>query len=156
MGGQGVDLFDQWREMETKGGKWRFTSPTHVVSAFAAALDELEAEGGIEVRHMRYVANQRTMVEGMREMGFRTLIGDEVQSPIITSFYYPDAAEFEFQKFYDALKSRGYVIYPGKVSHAQCFRIGSIGDVHPADMTELIGHILEVLETMGVSFVVVS
>ena len=151
-----LDLFDQWREMETKGGKWRFTSPTHVVSAFAAALDELEAEGGIEVRHMRYVANQRTMVEGMREMGFRTLIGDEVQSPIITSFYYPDAAEFEFQKFYDALKSRGYVIYPGKVSHAQCFRIGSIGDVHPADMTELIGHILEVLETMGVSFVVVS
>jgi 2-aminoethylphosphonate-pyruvate transaminase len=151
-----LDLFDQWREMETKGGKWRFTSPTHVVSAFAAALDELEAEGGIEVRHMRYVANQRTMVEGMREMGFRTLIGDEVQSPIITSFYYPDAAEFEFQKFYDALKSRGYVIYPGKVSHAQCFRIGSIGDVHPADMTELIGHILEVIETMGVSLVVAS
>ena len=151
-----LDLFDQWHEMETKGGKWRFTSPTHVVSAFAQALDELEAEGGVEARHTRYVANQRTMVEGMREMGFRTLIGDEVQSPIITSFYYPDAAEFEFQKFYDALKSRGYVIYPGKVSHAQCFRIGSIGDVHPADMTELIGHILEVLETMGVSFVVVS
>ena len=151
-----LDLFDQWREMETKGGKWRFTSPTHVVSAFAQALDELEAEGGVEARHTRYVANQRTMVEGMREMGFRTLIGDEVQSPIIASFYYPDDVEFEFQKFYDALKSRGYVIYPGKVSHAQCFRIGSIGDVHPADMTELIGHILEVLETMGVSFVVVS
>ena len=151
-----LDLFDQWREMETKGGKWRFTSPTHVVSAFAAALDELEAEGGVEIRHTRYVANQRTLVEGMREMGFRTLIGDEVQSPIITSFYYPDAAEFEFQKFYDALKSRGYVIYPGKVSHAQCFRIGSIGDVHPADMTELIGHILEVIETMGVSLVVAS
>ena len=151
-----LDLFDQWHEMETKGGKWRFTSPTHVVSAFAAALDELEAEGGVEIRHTRYVSNQRTMVEGMRQMGFRTLIGDEVQSPIITSFYYPDAAEFEFQKFYDALKSRGYVIYPGKVSHAQCFRIGSIGDVHPADMTELIGHILEVTETMGVSLVVAS
>ena len=147
-----LDLFDQWREMETKGGKWRFTSPTHVVSAFAAALDELEAEGGVEIRHTRYVSNQRTMVEGMRQMGFRTLIGDEVQSPIITSFYYPDAAEFEFQKFYDALKSRGYVIYPGKVSHAQCFRIGSIGDVHPSDMTELIGHVSEVISEMGVRF----
>ena len=151
-----LDLFDQWREMETKGGKWRFTSPTHVVSAFAQALDELEAEGGVEARHTRYVANQRTMVEGMREIGFRTLIGDEVQSPIITSFYYPNAAEFDFQKLYDALKSRGFVIYPGKVSHAQCFRIGSIGDVHPSDMTQLIGQISEVLEAMGVCLAVAS
>jgi len=151
-----LDLFDQWREMETKGGKWRFTSPTHVVSAFAAALDELEAEGGVTARHTRYVANQKTMVDGMRALGFRTLIGDEVQSPIITSFYFPDAAQFEFQKFYDALKSRGFVIYPGKVSHAQCFRIGSIGDVHPSDMTELVGHVSEVLEELGVTLAVAS
>ena len=147
-----LDLFGQWHEMETKGGKWRFTSPTHVVSAFAQALDELEAEGGVEARHARYVANQKTMVDGMRAIGFRTLIGDEVQSPIITSFYFPDAAEFEFQTFYDALKARGFVIYPGKVSHAQCFRIGSIGDVHPSDMTELIGHVSEVISEMGVRF----
>ena len=142
--------------METKGGKWRFTSPTHVVSAFARALDELEAEGGVNARHSRYVTNQKTMVEGMRGIGFRTLIEDEVQSPIITSFYYPDAAQFEFQKFYDALKERGFVIYPGKVSHAQCFRIGSIGDVHPEDMTELVGHVAKVLEEMGVNLVVSS
>ncbi|MBT6789159.1 MAG: 2-aminoethylphosphonate--pyruvate transaminase [Verrucomicrobia bacterium] len=147
-----LDLFGQWHEMETKGGKWRFTSPTHVVSAFAQALDELEAEGGVDARHARYVANQKTMVDGMRAIGFRTLIGDEVQSPIITSFYFPEAAEFEFQTFYDALKARGFVIYPGKVSHAQCFRIGSIGDVYPSDMTELIGHVSEVISEMGVRF----
>jgi len=147
-----LDLFGQWHEMETKGGKWRFTSPTHVVSAFAQALDELEAEGGVDARHARYVGNQKTMVDGMRAIGFRTLIGDEVQSPIITSFYFPEAAEFEFQTFYDALKARGFVIYPGKVSHAQCFRIGSIGDVHPSDMTELIGHVSEVISEMGVRF----
>lgn len=147
-----LDLFGQWHEMETKGGKWRFTSPTHVVSAFAQALDELEAEGGVDARHARYVANQKTIVDGMRAIGFRTLIGDEVQSPIITSFYFPEAAEFEFQTFYDALKARGFVIYPGKVSHAQCFRIGSIGDVHPSDMTELIGHVSEVISEMGVRF----
>ena len=147
-----LDLLGQWREMEANGGKWRFTSPTHVVSAFCQALDELEAEGGVRARHARYVANQKTMVDGMRAIGFRTLIGDEVQSPIITSFYFPDAAEFEFQTFYDALKSRGFVIYPGKVSHAQCFRIGSIGDVHPSDMTELIGHVSEVISEMGVRF----
>ncbi len=147
-----LDLFDQWREMESKGGKWRFTSPTHVVSAFDRALEELRAEGGVEARHARYVSNQKTMVDGMRALGFRTLIGDEVQSPIITSFYFPEGEKFAFQKFYDGLKQRGFVIYPGKVSHAQCFRIGSIGDVHPADMTELIGHVSEVLGEMGVSF----
>lgn len=147
-----LDLFDQWREMETNGGKWRFTSPTHVVSAFARALDELKDEGGIEARHTRYVANQKTMVKGMRALGFRTLLGEDLQSPIITSFYYPDDAEFEFQKFYDALKSRGFVIYPGKVSHAQCFRIGSIGDVQPEDMTELVGRISEVIDELGICF----
>ena len=147
-----LDLLDQWREMEANGGKWRFTSPTHVVSAFSQALDELEAEGGIDARHTRYIANQKTMVKGMRDIGFRTLIKDEVQSPIITSFYYPDSAGFDFQKLYDALKSRGFVIYPGKVSHAQCFRIGSIGDVHPSDMIELIGHVSEVISEMGVRF----
>ena len=147
-----LDLFDQWREMETNGGKWRFTSPTHVVSAFARALDELKDEGGIEARHTRYVANQKTMVKGMRALGFRTLLGDDLQSPIITSFYYPDDAEFEFQKFYDALKSRGFVIYPGKVSHAKCFRIGSIGDVQPEDMTGLVGRISEVIDELGICF----
>ena len=147
-----LDLLDQWREMEANGGKWRFTSPTHVVSAFSQALDELEAEGGIDARHTRYIANQKTMVNGMRDIGFRTLIKDEVQSPIITSFYYPDSAGFDFQKLYDALKSRGFVIYPGKVSHAQCFRIGSIGDVHPSDMIELVGHVSEVINEMGISF----
>lgn len=147
-----LDLLDQWREMEAKGGKWRFTSPTHVVSAFSQALDELEAEGGIDARHKRYIANQKTMVKGMRDIGFLTLIKDEVQSPIITSFYYPDSEGFDFQKLYDALKSRGFVIYPGKVSHAQCFRIGSIGDVHPSDMIELIGHVSEVISEMGVRF----
>ena len=147
-----LDLLDQWREMEANGGKWRFTSPTHVVSAFSQALDELEAEGGIDARHKRYIANQKTMVKGMRDIGFCTLIKDEVQSPIITSFYYPDSAGFDFQKLYDALKSRGFVIYPGKVSHAQCFRIGSIGDVHPSDMIELIGHVSEVINEMGISF----
>jgi len=146
-----LDLHDQWHEMEAKGGKWRFTSPTHVVNAFARALDELESEGGVKARHARYVANQKTMVEGMRALGFRTLIGDEIQSPIITSFHYPEADGFEFQKFYDALKARRFVIYPGKVSNAQCFRIGSIGDVHPEDMTQLVAKVGEVLEEIGVT-----
>ena len=105
----------------------------------------------MKARHARYVANQKTMVEGMRALGFRTLIGDEIQSPIITSFHYPAAEGFEFQKFYDALKARRFVIYPGKVSNAQCFRIGSIGDVHPDDMPQLLARVGEVLEEIGLT-----
>lgn len=140
-----LDLYEQWREMESKGGKWRFTSPTHVVNAFACALEELDAEGGVEARHNRYLNNHKTLVEGMRSIGFKTLINDEFQSPIITSFHCPDLAAFDFQNFYDALKERGFVIYPGKVSNADCFRIGTIGDILKDDILELLKRIEEVM-----------
>lgn len=134
-----LDLFDQWREMETKGGKWRYTSPTHVVRAFATALDELDAEGGVPARHKRYCENHRVLVEGMQRLGFRPLLAPEHRSPIITSFLYPDdAPSFSFQTLYDALKQRGFVIYPGKISQAETFRIGTIGHVFPRDFERLI------------------
>lgn len=131
-----LNLYDQWRTMEDGHGKWRFTSPTHVVRAFMQAMAELRAEGGIEARHARYRENHDTLVEGMRSLGFRTLLPDEVQSPIITSFYYPNA-EFDFKDFYTKLKERGFVIYPGKISQADTFRIGNIGDVFPEDFRRL-------------------
>lgn len=131
-----LDLYDQWAEMEKGHGKWRFTSPTHVVRAFFQAVKELEEEGGIEARHARYRENHAALVEGMRRSGFRTLLPDELQSPIITSFLYPEE-DFDFQKFYEALKERGFVIYPGKISEAPTFRIGNIGDVFPDDFRRL-------------------
>ena len=140
-----LDLYDQWREMESKGGKWRFTSPTHVVNAFACALEELDAEGGVQARYNRYLNNHKSLVEGMRSLGFKTLINYEFQSPIITSFHCPDLAAFDFQNFYDALKGYGFVIYPGKVSNADCFRIGTIGDVYKDDVLELLKKIEDVM-----------
>lgn len=131
-----LDLYDQWAEMEKGRGKWRFTSPTHVVRAFFQAMKELEDEGGVEARHDRYRENHAELVEGMRRSGFRTLLPDELQSPIITSFLYPEE-DFDFQKFYEALKERGFVIYPGKISEAPTFRIGNIGDVFPDDFRRL-------------------
>ena len=131
-----LDLYDQWAGMEKGHGKWRFTSPTHVVRAFFQAVKELEEEGGIEARHARYRENHAALVEGMRRSGFRTLLPDELQSPIITSFLYPEE-DFDFQKFYEALKERGFVIYPGKISEAPTFRIGNIGDVFPDDFRRL-------------------
>ena len=138
-----LDLYDQWDTMEKGHGKWRFTSPTHVVRAFMQALKELATEGGVAARYARYCENHRTLVEGMRSLGFRTLLKDEEQSPVITSFYYPNA-DFNFKDFYLKLKAKGFVIYPGKISQADTFRIGNIGDVYPADFVKLVEAIKEV------------
>lgn len=138
-----LDMYAQWETMEKGGGKWRFTSPTHVVHAFWQAMQELNEEGGIAARYERYKKNHRTLVDGMRALGYKTLLPDASQGPIITSFYYP-SADFSFVSFYEKLKAKGFVIYPGKISDADTFRIGNIGDVYPEDMEALLLAIKEV------------
>jgi 2-aminoethylphosphonate-pyruvate transaminase len=138
-----LDLYDQWREMD-QAGKWRYTSPTHIVHAFRQALDELDAEGGVPARNARYRENHRTLVEGMRAMGFMTLLDDTLQSPVITSFRYPNQT-FDFPRFYNEVKQRGFVLYPGKISEADTFRIGNIGDVYPSDIEKLLKAIKNVV-----------
>ncbi|WP_353173540.1 2-aminoethylphosphonate--pyruvate transaminase [Acinetobacter rudis] len=130
-----LDLYDQWHSMETHQGKWRFTSPTHVVRAFYQALLELEQEGGIKARQQRYQSNQQCLAAGMQQLGFKLVLGHHAaQSPIITTFLYPDDPNFSFQALYDNLKQSGFVIYPGKVSDLNCFRIGNIGEVYLEDI----------------------
>ncbi|WP_246362568.1 2-aminoethylphosphonate--pyruvate transaminase [Paenibacillus alba] len=133
-----LDLYDQWETMELGNGKWRYTSPTHTVRAFDQALQELEEEGGIASRYERFKTNQQTLVAGMERMGLKTLLPVELQSPIITSFLYPDSPVFSFDEFYSRMKQEGFVIYPGKITAASTFRIGNIGDVHLADMERLL------------------
>lgn len=130
-----LDLYDQWECME-KDGKWRFTSPTHVVLAFAKALEELEAEGGVKARLARYSENNRLLIEKMTSLGFNTYL-DNNQSPIITTFLYPDTADFSFEEMYQFIKNRGYAIYPGKVTDADVFRIGNIGEIYTEDIEKL-------------------
>lgn len=132
-GSLSLDLYDQWKTMEVDG-KWRFTSPTHVVLAFAKALEELDAEGGIPAREKRYRDNNRHLIERMRQMGIRTYIDSTHQGPIITTFYYPDHAQFDFEEMYQYIKDRGYAIYPGKVTDADTFRIGNIGEIYLEDI----------------------
>lgn len=140
-----LDVFGQWREMEDNRGKWRFTSPTHVVHAFLAALRELESEGGIASRHARLTANQRTLVEGMRSLGFETVLPDALHSPVITSFLPGSIEDFSFPDFYRALKELGFVLYPGKIGTLPSFRIGNIGHVFPADIDRLLAAIGQIL-----------
>ena len=136
-----LDLFAQWRGMEDGHGKWRFTSPTHVVRAFAQALQELEEEGGVAARFARYSENHQILIDGMQGLGFECVLPREWQGPIITGFRSPPAQAYSFRAFYDALKSHGFVIYPGKVTGIESFRIGTIGHVFPADFRSLIGAI---------------
>jgi 2-aminoethylphosphonate-pyruvate transaminase len=144
-----LDLLGQWKGLEANG-QFRFTPPTHALLAFHQALLELQAEGGVEGRAARYRANYETLVAGMREMGFTEYLRPELQGYIITSFRYPRHPNFDFEEFYRRLNERDAVIYPGKVSDADCFRIGNIGRIFPADVKALLAAIREVIAEMGI------
>ena len=144
-----LDLTAQWRGLEANG-QFRFTPPTHVLLAFARALDELEAEGGQPARGDRYAENQRLLVEGMTGLGFRTYLDPAVQGPIITTFHEPDDPAFDFRRFYELLAERDCVIYPGKLSEAACFRIGSVGRLDADDVRALLAAVAEALDVLGV------
>ena len=140
-----LDLYDQWKTM-SKDGKWRFTSPTHVVLAFWQALKELEEEGGIQARAKRYEENNKYLIDTMKEMGFKPFIEGNLQGPIITTFYYPEGIECEFNEMYNYIKERGYAIYPGKLTDANTFRVGNIGEIYIDDMKKICNIIKEYME----------
>ncbi len=144
-----LDLLEQWRYME-RTGQWRFTPPTHTVVAFHAALAQHREEGGVEGRLARYRHNRDVLVAGMRELGFATLLEDRWLSPIITTFFSPEHPCFDFKRFYAELKARQFVIYPGKLTIAESFRIGCIGQIDEAVIRRLLAAIQESLSAMGV------
>lgn len=130
-----LDLYSQWKVMEVDG-KWRFTSPTHVVAAFAKALKELIEEGGVQARYSRYAKNNEIVRKRLAAVGFSAYISEAQQSAIITTFLFPHEG-FSFEHFYNEMKNGGFVIYPGKLTDFDTFRIGNIGDVHEEDMNTL-------------------
>ncbi len=145
-----MDLLAQHKGLEANG-QFRFTPPTHAILAFHQALNELDAEGGVAGRGKRYADNHAALLSGMTGLGFRPYLAPANQSYIITSFYYPDHANFHFETFYRRLSDRGFVIYPGKVGNADCFRMGSIGRLYPEDMQNLVKAVRAVLDSMNVS-----
>lgn len=144
-----LDLYDQWRTMQ-KTRQWRFTPPTHVLLAFDQAMTEFLEEGGVAGRGGRYRANCDLLVSGMREMGFKTLLSDELQAPIIVTFHMPDNPEFEFDAFYEGLKKQGYVIYPGKLTVANSFRMGCIGRLDASHMQGALDAVSRLLVQFGI------
>lgn len=139
-----LDLYDQWQTMEQDKGKWRYTSPTHVVAAFHQALIELDKEGGVEARYNRYRELNEYLRKHLSEIGFEPYIEDANQSPIITTFLYPYET-FDFNDFYQKMKEVGFILYPGKLMDTPSFRIGNIGDLEIEDLFNLIGNIRKYL-----------
>ena len=140
-----LDIIDQWAGLEANG-QFRFTPPTLSLMAFRQAMDELQEEGGIPAREKRYKANKQVLDEGMTALGFKQYLKPEIQGHIISSFLYPEDSSFNFERFYEKLNQRGFVIYPGKLSKANAFRIGNIGQIFPDDVKALLVAIKEVLK----------
>ncbi|MGH7124146.1 MAG: 2-aminoethylphosphonate--pyruvate transaminase [Stellaceae bacterium] len=145
-----LDLHDQWRAME-RTKQWRFTPPTHVLAAFASALSQHGAEGGIAGRGARYRRNCKILVEGLRALGFETLLPDHLQAPIIVTVHMPADPRFDFERFYDSLREKGFVIYPGKLTVADTFRIGCIGALGETEMRGALEAIGRTLAEFGVT-----
>ena len=144
-----LDVHAQWATMN-KTGQWRFTPPTHVVAAFLEALKAHEAEGGVEGRGARYRKNRDVMVTGMRELGFETLLQDRWLSPIIVTFFCPADPKFAFSEFYNLMKEKGFIIYPGKLTVVDSFRVGCIGQMDEHIMRKVVLAAKETLAKMGV------
>ena len=144
-----LDLHDQWTYME-RTTQWRFTPPTHVVVALDAALDQYVAEGGQPARLARYAANYEALMAGMRELGFRSFLPPAIQAPIIVTFHAPEDTKYAFKPFYDRVRDKGFILYPGKLTQVETFRVGCIGAIGPAEMRHAVNAVRDTLAEMGI------
>ena len=145
-----MDLHDQHVYME-KTGQWRFTPPTHVVAALDEALTQFIEEGGQPARLARYTANCKTLVDGMAGLGFKPFLDAKVQAPIIVTFHAPADSRYDFKRFYDGAKKRGFILYPGKLTQLETFRVGCIGAIGPNEMRQAVEAVADTLREMGIT-----
>lgn len=144
-----MDLHDQHQYME-KTGQWRFTPPTHVVAALDEAVSQFVEEGGQSARLARYTENCRTLVGGMARLAFKPFLAPAVQAPIIVTFHAPADARYDFKRFYAGAKARGFILYPGKLTQVETFRVGCIGAIGPNEMRQAVDAVADTLAEMGI------
>ena len=144
-----MDLHDQYVYME-KTTQWRYTPPTHVVAALRAAVDQYKEAGGQPARFARYAGNCRTLIDGMAALGFRPFLRQEVQAPIIVTFHAPADPAYDFKSFYARTRERGYILYPGKLTQVETFRVGCIGAIDANEMRNVVTAVAEALKDMGI------
>lgn len=139
-----LDLHDQWIYMQ-KTTQWRYTPPTHVLAALDSAIAQYLEEGGLAARGARYAHNCRTLIAGMEQLGLRSFLPPAIQAPIIVTFFAPDHPRYAFKSFYDAVKARGYILYPGKLTTAETFRVGCMGQLGEHGISGAVRAVGEVL-----------
>jgi 2-aminoethylphosphonate-pyruvate transaminase len=144
-----MDLYDQHQYME-KTTQWRFTPPTHVVVALAEAIAQFEEEGGQPARLARYTANCQTLIAGMAGLGFKPFLAPEHQAPIIVTFHAPDHPAYDFKKFYHTAREKGFVLYPGKLTQIETFRVGCIGAIGPQEIKQAVQAVAQTLDELGI------
>jgi 2-aminoethylphosphonate-pyruvate transaminase len=144
-----MDLHDQHVYME-RTGQWRFTPPTHVVAALAEAVTQFVDEGGQPARLARYAENCHTLVDGMKALGFKPFLQPEIQAPIIVTFHAPADPAYSFRRFYELVRARGYILYPGKLTQVETFRVGCIGAIDSNEMRSVVSAVGETLHEMGI------
>jgi 2-aminoethylphosphonate-pyruvate transaminase len=144
-----LDLYDQWAYME-KTTQWRYTPPTHVVVALDAALEQYLAAGGQPARLARYTANCETLIAGMKEMGFRPFLDSRIQAPIIVTFHAPADPRYAFKAFYEKVRDKGFILYPGKLTQLETFRVGCIGAIGPDEMRHAVNAVRDALADLGI------
>ena len=144
-----LDLYDQWAYME-KTTQWRYTPPTHVVVALDAALEQYLATGGQPARLARYTANCETLIAGMKDMGFRPFLDSRIQAPIIVTFHAPADPRYAFKQFYDKVRDKGFILYPGKLTQLETFRVGCIGAIGPDEMRHAVNAVRDALADLGI------
>jgi 2-aminoethylphosphonate-pyruvate transaminase len=144
-----LDLYDQWTYME-KTTQWRYTPPTHVVVALDAALEQYLAAGGQPARLARYAANCEMLIAGMKEMGFRPFLDARIQAPIIVTFHAPADPRYAFKAFYDKVRDKGFILYPGKLTQLETFRVGCIGAIGPEEMRHAVNAVRDALAELGI------
>jgi 2-aminoethylphosphonate-pyruvate transaminase len=144
-----MDLFDQWQYMQ-KTGQWRFTPPTHVMAALRAAIDQYHEEGGLDARLRRYRENCAALVAGMGALGFEPFLPAALQAPIIVTFHAPPDPNYDFKDFYSKVRTRGFILYPGKLTAVETFRVGCIGAIGADALREAVAAIAETLREMKV------
>jgi 2-aminoethylphosphonate-pyruvate transaminase len=147
-----MDLYDQWVYME-KTTQWRFTPPTHVVVALDTAIDQYFEEGGLQARGARYARNCRLLINGLAAGGVRSYLEPSIQAPIIVTFYAPNDPKYDFKTFYQEVKKRGYILYPGKLTQIETFRVGCIGHFGEAGIPGAVEAILDTFKSMGIKLV---
>jgi 2-aminoethylphosphonate-pyruvate transaminase len=145
-----LDLYDQWTYME-RTTQWRYTPPTHVIVAVDAALEQYIAAGGQPARYRRYAANCETLISGMTEMGFKVFLDPRIQAPIIVTFHAPADPKYAFKPFYDEVRNRGFILYPGKLTQLETFRVGCIGAIGPEEMRQAVNAVRDSLRALGIS-----